>query len=181
MPISTSSAPHPPDTGPAATPGPSCAAAWKPTTPPARHPPIPPTTPATPAPPTPPAAAPCNAGTPNAAGSAALRDVLSARVARRQQRHRGGEAVQERVPADGPDLTGAEHAGERDRAELVGDGAGVVVRLGVHVRAAAVAGEEQRRLRALAVLCVVAQRGPQIGVGAVGVAGVEAKRLPHPH
>src|SRR6185437_11540379 len=57
--------------GPAATPGPSCAAAWRPATPPAPHPPPRPArTPARPAPPTPPAAAPCNAGTPNAAGSA---------------------------------------------------------------------------------------------------------------
>src|SRR5690242_8617005 len=69
MRISTSSAPHHPDTGPAATPGPNCEDAWKRTTPPAPHPQTPPTTPATPAPPTPPAAAPSDAGTPNAAGS----------------------------------------------------------------------------------------------------------------
>src|SRR6476469_9108306 len=152
MPTSTSSTPPDHEVAPAATPGPNSDAASKHGTPSAHHPSTrQPPTPATPATPPPPAAAPSNAGTPNAAGSTALPDAPSAGVGGRQERHRRGEAVQERVPADGPDLAGAEHAGERDRAELVGDGAGVVVGLGVHVRAAAVAGEEQRRLRALAV------------------------------
>ncbi len=84
------------------------------------------------------------------------------------------------MPADGPDLAGAEHPGERDRAELVCHGTGIVVGLGVHVRATAVAGEEQRRLGPPAVAGVVAQRGAQVGVRALGVAGMEAERLPHP-
>src|SRR6185312_963814 len=113
MPTSTSSAPPPPDTGPAATPGPSCAAAWKPTTPPARHPPIPPTTPATPAPPTPPAAAPCNAGTPNAAGSAAHPD----------RRLRGGLDGGARLARLARPLDGdhGEHGQDGQAAQAVGD------------------------------------------------------------
>src|SRR5690242_19395341 len=76
MPISTSCAPTRHAHGRAATPGPSCDAASRPTTPPAPHPSTPPpTTPARPAPPTPPAAAPSSAGTANAAGSAALPDA----------------------------------------------------------------------------------------------------------
>src|SRR5690242_9216598 len=71
-PISTSSEPTRHAHDRAATPGPSCDAAWKRTTPPAPHPQTPPpATPATPAPPTPPTAAPSSAGTPNGAGSTA--------------------------------------------------------------------------------------------------------------
>src|SRR4029079_5922356 len=71
MPTSPSCARPDHATAQVATPGPSSGAAWRPATPPAPHPPPrPPRTPARPAPPTPPAAAPCNAGTPNDAGSA---------------------------------------------------------------------------------------------------------------
>src|SRR5690349_23534424 len=76
MPISTTSEPTRHAHDRAATPGPICDAASRPTTPPAPHRSTPPpTTPARPAPPTPPAAAPSSAGTPNAAGSTALPDA----------------------------------------------------------------------------------------------------------
>src|SRR4051794_31782495 len=99
MPTCASSRPTRPAKDPEATPGRSCAAAWKPTTPTAHHPPTRPTTPATPAPPTPPATAPSNAGTPNSAGSAALRDAeprirdltrSAVRAAAASPRRRGG-------------------------------------------------------------------------------------------
>src|SRR5689334_5668423 len=80
MPTSTSNAPTRPGHGREATPGRNCAADWKPDTRRARprstRPPS--TTTAQRAPPTPPAAAPCNAGTPNAAGSAARPDARAA-------------------------------------------------------------------------------------------------------
>src|SRR5690242_16203072 len=85
MPISTNSEPTRHANDPEATPGPSCDAASRPTTPPAPHRSTPPpATRAQSAPPTPPAAAPSSAGTPNAAGSTALRRGSWPAAARRR-------------------------------------------------------------------------------------------------
>jgi len=53
-----------------------------------------------------------------------------------EQRDRGGEGVQEVLPADRPELSGAEEPGHRDLAEHFRQERGVVVGLGKHPRAA---------------------------------------------
>src|SRR5207247_4038699 len=88
----------------------------------------------------------------------------------------GGEAVQERLAADRTELSCAEEARERVAAERLAHGAGVVVRLGEHVRAAPVAGEEEGAGRPLAVQGV-SEALAEIIVGRAGVADVEAERL----
>src|SRR5712692_5682072 len=91
----------------------------------------------------------------------------------------GGEPVQEGLAADGTDLAAAEEAGEGLRPECLGDDARVVVGLGEHVRAAAVAGEEQCPGRPPAAERA-AQRLPEICVRRGCVADEEAQRLPDP-
>jgi NAD(P)-dependent dehydrogenase (short-subunit alcohol dehydrogenase family) len=61
-----------------------------------------------------------------------------------EQGDRGGEGVQEVLPAHGAEFAGAEESGQRDVAQGGGDETGVVVGLGEQPRAAAVAGEQQR-------------------------------------
>jgi CheY-like chemotaxis protein len=91
----------------------------------------------------------------------------------------GGEAVQEGLAADRPELAAAEEAGQGLRPERFADDQRVVVRRRKHVRAAAVAGEEQRsgwaRARERAAQCP-----PEICVRRGGVADEEAQGLPDP-
>ena len=61
-----------------------------------------------------------------------------------EQGDRGGEGVQEVLPADRAEFAGAEEPGHRDVAQRGCDEPGVVVRLGEQPRSAAVAGEQQR-------------------------------------
>ncbi|HWN60149.1 MAG TPA: SDR family oxidoreductase, partial [Streptosporangiaceae bacterium] len=61
-----------------------------------------------------------------------------------EQGDRGGEGVQEVLPADRAEFAGAEEPGHRDVAQGGRDQPGVVVGLGEQPRSAAVAGEQQR-------------------------------------
>ena len=99
----------------------------------------------------------------------------------REDRDRRGEAVQEVAPADRPDLAGAEEAG-RGHAEGVLERGRVVVGDVEHVRAAAVAGEQQRPGRALVAQRqrLRLQRLAQVLVGGRAVAHVHADRLADP-
>jgi NAD(P)-dependent dehydrogenase (short-subunit alcohol dehydrogenase family) len=60
-----------------------------------------------------------------------------------EQGDRGGEGVQEVLPADRAELAGAEEPGHRDVTQHAGDETGVVVGLGEQPRSAAVAGEQE--------------------------------------
>ena len=81
-----------------------------------------------------------------------------------EQRDRGGEGVQEVLAADRPELSGAEEPGHRDVAEHLSQEPGVVVGLGEHPRATAVAGEQQGPGRPAAV---EGGRGPLQGAAQV--------------
>jgi 3-oxoacyl-[acyl-carrier protein] reductase len=61
-----------------------------------------------------------------------------------EQGDRGGEGVQEVLPADRAEFAGAEEPGHRDVAQRGGDETGVVVGLGEQPRSAAVAGKQER-------------------------------------
>jgi NAD(P)-dependent dehydrogenase (short-subunit alcohol dehydrogenase family) len=105
-------------------------------------------------------------------GDAGLRRV-------REQRDRGGEGVQEVLPADRSEFSGAEEPGHRNVAQRARDEPGVVVGLVEQPRSAAVAGEQQRSGRAAA-----AERGrlafqgaAQVLIGRRGVPDVKLDGL----
>ncbi len=81
-----------------------------------------------------------------------------------EQGDRGGEGVQEVLPADRAEFAGAEEPGHRDVAQRGGDETGVVVGLGEQPRSAAVAGEQERPGGTAA-----AQRGRLVFQGAAQV------------
>src|SRR5262249_37462070 len=91
----------------------------------------------------------------------------------------GGEAVQEGLAADGADLAVAEKAGERDRAELGGHAARVVVGGAEQAGAAAVAATEHGGGRPGLAQGLGGGGGPlaQVLVGGGGVAHLELERL----
>jgi NAD(P)-dependent dehydrogenase (short-subunit alcohol dehydrogenase family) len=96
-----------------------------------------------------------------------------------EQGDRGGEGVQEVLPADRPEFTVAEEAGHRDVAQRGGNEPGVVVGLGEQPRAAAVAGEQERPGGPAAAQGsgLAFQRAAQVLVGRLGVPDVELDGL----
>ncbi len=95
-----------------------------------------------------------------------------------ERQHRRGEAVQVVAPADRPDLARGEEPGHAGGAEHVTDHADVVVGLGEHRRAPAVAGEQQRPARRSAG---AAQQLGEVLPCACGVAHLEPHGLPDLH
>jgi hypothetical protein len=75
--------------------------------------------------------------------SADVRRARSFRGRAGEQRDRRSEGVQEVLPADGPEFSGAEESGHRDLAQRLRDQPGVVVGPGEQPRTPAVAGEQQ--------------------------------------
>src|SRR5687767_14360573 len=88
---------------------------------------------------------------------------------RPEERERGGEAVHERVPANRPELPGGEESG-RGHAEVLIDRFGIVVRNPKEAAAAAIAGEQERRVRSS--VNAIEEEGLQVLARGGGVAHV---------
>src|SRR5580700_2586310 len=96
-----------------------------------------------------------------------------------EQGDRGGEGVQEVLPADRAEFASAEEPGHRDVAQRGGDETGVVVGLGEQPRSAAVAGEQERPGGTAAAqhAGLALQGAAQVLIGRFGVPDVELDGL----